>query len=285
MPQRDQFLAKTRTVKSWVQRNTHTTVQVNNSLLSPPALDWVCTLPVLGTIGTSVSSAVNLVSLMVTKGKNTYNVYNSLTMKWNPRCTQGEFRVHLVQPPSCPSPDRWPASFHQNEHWQEWAHVPLPVYISEQLVAGKFFILCWTCNLCLLLAVYRSYKQMGRMGSQILEFWGTIPALPPISWATSGSFSQASNVWPCYFNWKVRIAASTSRRLCGVTRDDASWSPDTARGTGSSLKQPWNARPDSRNGPGCKALSGPTSGRPPCSSPSLQPCPSSLSTPKLGIHP
>lgn len=33
-------------------------------------------------------------------------------------------------------------------------HRPLPIYISEQLAAGKFFLLRWTCKVCLLLTVF-----------------------------------------------------------------------------------------------------------------------------------
>lgn len=64
-------------VKSCVQKNImhqYHHGQDGQFPLSPQPVGWVDTLPVLGTIGNSVSSAVNLVSFMVTGGKNT-NMY------------------------------------------------------------------------------------------------------------------------------------------------------------------------------------------------------------------
>lgn len=168
----------------------------------PQPLDWVCTLPVLGTIGTSVSSAVNLVSFMVTEEKKHASVNINLTMKWDPRSNQRKFRIHWLPPLSyCTSlTGGHPVSAGMNTY-NHWVHMPLPVYISEQLVAGKFFILCWTCKLCLLLTVFiRAINEWAGNAwagwAPELELRVEIQALPLSSGVTLGDLSYVSNVQP-----------------------------------------------------------------------------------------
>ena len=78
--------------------------------------------------------------------------------------------------------------------YNQWVHVPLPVYISEQLVAGKFFILCWTCKLCLLLTVFiRAINEWAGNAwagwAPELELRVEIQALPLSSCVTLGDLS------------------------------------------------------------------------------------------------